>query len=840
MTRSIRCHYDVLDVPRDADSSIIKKGHRKMALQFHPDKNLGNDEAAEEFLLVQQAYECLSDPQERKWYDDHRDAILAGWSASSPDNDDSDFLFDMVPFMHPGCYSGYNNKKDGFYSVYSSVFYGIVECERNQDEKLIELPTDMGNADSKWSHVQSFYQQWESFVSALNFFWEDKFNVNEDAPTRRIRRLMEDENKKARKGAKKEYNQDVLALVSFVKRRDPRLQAKLKEMELQKLEQKRRQKEEAEERKKEQVLAREAWQEEATLAMEEEEEEDRLAGRVRVRLADLEDDYDYGGGKKKRGRGKKKNKQTFVEGEHEEIVEEIQTTPEENGEVVEDKHTDGHAIADNETAIKPEGDGQVDTEAFESDEEPESWRCECCKRNFQSERLMENHLKSRKHRQTFKKNQAKLQKQEEELMAEMMGEGGQGKKKTTKVTFAQEEQEEMVEEIQTTSEENGEATEEEHTDEDKTAENETATIPEGDDQVDTESSEGDEEPESWRCECCKRDFNSEGQVENHMKSKKHKQAFKKYQAKLQKQEELKAEMMAERGKGGSLPTTTEKMQTEETPSTDASNDNDNNATSSISVPVYDAASGAEYYDKAGNFKQEGSDFKAAGDYAKALEKYNQAVASAPPSSLLYSNRAICLIQLGHYKEAEEDCNRALELNPDSGKALKTRGQLRFQHLNDWQGALSDLSQAQSIDFDPVVAETLKELSKLSVEEEKNQAKDRLAKEEKMRIRAEEIRKAQQEEKSQQQQPPGGSEEAFGGMGGDGDGMPPFDDEEYSDEEPDSWICECCKKDFKSEGQIENHMKSKKHKQEFKKYQAKLQKQEEELMEDMMGDLAVES
>jgi suppressor of tumorigenicity protein 13 len=245
--------------------------------------------------------------------------------------------------------------------------------------------------------------------------------------------------------------------------------------------------------------------------------------------------------------------------------------------------------------------------------------------------------------------------------------------------------------------------------------------------------------------------------------------------------------------GGSLPTTTnttttttaeeaeEKMQTEETPSsTDASDGNNNNATATISVPVYDAASGAEDYDKAANLKQEASDFKATGDYAKALETYNQAVVSAPPSALLYSNRAICLIQLGYYKEAEEDCNRALELNPDSGKALKTRGQLRFQHLDDWQGALSDLSQAQSIDFDPEVAETLKELTKLRVEEEKNQAKERLAKEEKMRKRSEEIRKAQQEDareqESQQQQArgggmPGGFEEASGGMGGASGGMP---------------------------------------------------------------------
>ena len=58
---TIQCHYDVLGVPRDADQATIKKHHRKMALKYHPDKNLGDESAAEKFRLVQQAYECLSD-----------------------------------------------------------------------------------------------------------------------------------------------------------------------------------------------------------------------------------------------------------------------------------------------------------------------------------------------------------------------------------------------------------------------------------------------------------------------------------------------------------------------------------------------------------------------------------------------------------------------------------------------------------------------------------------------------------------------------------------------------------------------------------------------------------
>ena len=108
----------------------------------------------------------------------------------------------------------------------------------------------------------------------------------------------------------------------------------------------------------------------------------------------------------------------------------------------------------------------------------------------------------------------------------------------------------------------------------------------------------------------------------------------------------------------------------------------------FTVPQY--VSG-EDYDKQADFKAKAADAKNNGNYEEALQSYNEAVLAAPPSALLYANRAIALEKLGHYKAAELDCKLALEQNPDSAKALKTRGKLRFMHLDDWEGALRYVS-----------------------------------------------------------------------------------------------------------------------------------------------------
>ncbi len=64
-----RDYYEVLEVDTQADGSQIKKAYRRLALQYHPDRNTGDKQAEEKFKEAAEAYEVLSDSQKRQMYD---------------------------------------------------------------------------------------------------------------------------------------------------------------------------------------------------------------------------------------------------------------------------------------------------------------------------------------------------------------------------------------------------------------------------------------------------------------------------------------------------------------------------------------------------------------------------------------------------------------------------------------------------------------------------------------------------------------------------------------------------------------------------------------------------
>src|SRR5205085_8038443 len=68
-SNSKRDFYEVLGVARTCSEQEIKSAYRKLALQFHPDRNPGNPEAEEKFKEATEAYSVLADSNKRAMYD---------------------------------------------------------------------------------------------------------------------------------------------------------------------------------------------------------------------------------------------------------------------------------------------------------------------------------------------------------------------------------------------------------------------------------------------------------------------------------------------------------------------------------------------------------------------------------------------------------------------------------------------------------------------------------------------------------------------------------------------------------------------------------------------------
>ncbi|ETE72358.1 DnaJ-like subfamily C member 21, partial [Ophiophagus hannah] len=112
------------------------------------DKNLDNaEEAAEQFKLIQAAYDVLSDTQERAWYDNHREALLKG----GIDGGYQDDSLDLLQYFTVTCYSGYDDDKKGFYAVYRHIFEMIAKEEEESivDEDFEGFP-NFGDSQSDY------------------------------------------------------------------------------------------------------------------------------------------------------------------------------------------------------------------------------------------------------------------------------------------------------------------------------------------------------------------------------------------------------------------------------------------------------------------------------------------------------------------------------------------------------------------------------------------------------------------------------------------------------------------------------------------------------------------
>ena len=134
MAANIKDYYQVLGVKRGDSEDKIKKAYRKLARKFHPDLNPSDKAAEEQFKQVQEAYDVLSDPEDRKLYDQYGENWRAvksgagapppGWEqaqrsprAGRPETGDFDLNFD-----YSGDFGGFRGGSGEGFDIFEEIF----------------------------------------------------------------------------------------------------------------------------------------------------------------------------------------------------------------------------------------------------------------------------------------------------------------------------------------------------------------------------------------------------------------------------------------------------------------------------------------------------------------------------------------------------------------------------------------------------------------------------------------------------------------------------------------------------------------------------------------------
>lgn len=102
----MRDYYDILGVSRDASAAEIKKAYRKLALEYHPDRNPDDEEAETKFKEAAEAYEVLSDDQKRARYDRFGRAGVRGNGGAGPGFQDVNDIFSAFSDIFGGAAGG--------------------------------------------------------------------------------------------------------------------------------------------------------------------------------------------------------------------------------------------------------------------------------------------------------------------------------------------------------------------------------------------------------------------------------------------------------------------------------------------------------------------------------------------------------------------------------------------------------------------------------------------------------------------------------------------------------------------------------------------------------------
>lgn len=212
--------YELLGVTPDADDTQLKKSYRKKALELHPDRNINNvEEATVKFANVQAAYAILTDPIEREWYDKRHatgkyDTYDANITSASDVRQATSEQLSKLPNLE--------------YTTITAYFQKLKHEEQEAAfSQGIAMPSivldspDFGNRSENWAQAKQFYDMWQTFATVKDFSWEDIYPLH-NAQDRKTKRKFEQENKKIREAAKREYNAAIRQAVVLLKQNDVR------------------------------------------------------------------------------------------------------------------------------------------------------------------------------------------------------------------------------------------------------------------------------------------------------------------------------------------------------------------------------------------------------------------------------------------------------------------------------------------------------------------------------------------------------------------------------------------------------------------------------------------
>ena len=173
-------YYEILEVSKSADKSAIKKAYRAKAKKYHPDKNPNDKEAEHKFKLCNEAYQCLSDDQQRATYDRYGKEGLQGMGGgrgrSSGGFDDLGSMFEDM--FNGGGFGGGSRRRqnpadrekyplDMNVEMYISFHEAIFGCEKEIEfsyKKSCKSCSGTGAKDGKLSTCNQCEGQGQVYI----------------------------------------------------------------------------------------------------------------------------------------------------------------------------------------------------------------------------------------------------------------------------------------------------------------------------------------------------------------------------------------------------------------------------------------------------------------------------------------------------------------------------------------------------------------------------------------------------------------------------------------------------------------------------------------------------